>query len=106
MGVKEVREYKRQNGKNPFGEWFDALKDVKGKAIIRTRLRKLSLGLFGDYGSVGGGVYELRIFFGPGYRIYFGMDGKDVILLLLGGDKGTQQRDIKMAREYWLDYLA
>jgi putative addiction module killer protein len=64
----------------------------------------LQLGLFGDAKSVGEGVNELRIAFGPGYRIYYALDGEVVVLLLCGGDKSTQGKDIKQAKDYWNDY--
>jgi putative addiction module killer protein len=65
---------------------------------------RLQTGLLGDWDSVGEGVYELRIDFGPGYRVYFGQEGKLLILLLCGGDKSTQTKDIKRAHAYWKDY--
>ena len=72
--------------------------------MIRTLISRLQLGLFGDTKSVGEGVNELRISFGPGYRIYYTLEDKLVILLLCGGDKSTQDKDIKLAKEYWSDY--
>ena len=73
--------------------------------IIRARLNRIRLGNFGDCKSVGGGVDELRIDFGPGYRIYFGRDGATVIVVLCGGDKKTQARNISTAQRYWKEYL-
>jgi putative addiction module killer protein len=73
--------------------------------VVRARLNRIRLGNFGDCKSVGGGVVELRIDFGPGYRVYFGRDGRLVVVLLCGGDKRTQARDILRAREYWKEYL-
>jgi putative addiction module killer protein len=67
---------------------------------------RLSVGLFGDWKSVGDGVYELRIDYGPGYRVYYGQDGDILILLLSGGDKATQRKDIEKAHDYWKDYKA
>ncbi|MBI5395799.1 MAG: type II toxin-antitoxin system RelE/ParE family toxin [Verrucomicrobia bacterium] len=92
------------NGRNPFREWLHALKNDRGRAKIRVRLNRLRLGNFGDCKSVGEGVLELRIACGPGYRVYFGRDGRTLVVLLCGGDKGSQSRDIARAREFWLDY--
>jgi putative addiction module killer protein len=100
----EVRTYEAIDGKVPFNEWLKSLGDRKGRAVIRTRISRLQLGLFGDAKSVGEGVNELRISFGPGYRIYYALEGKSVILLLCGGDKSTQDKDIKLAKGYWDDY--
>jgi putative addiction module killer protein len=72
--------------------------------IILKKVKRIALGNFGDTKSLGDGVYELRIDIGPGYRVYYGLDGKTVVLLLSGGDKSTQIKDIKQAKEYWNDY--
>jgi putative addiction module killer protein len=80
-----------------FGDWLDSLRDVIGKARIIARLRAAEHGNFGDYETVGGAVYEMRVHYGPGYRIYFTRRGEVVYLLLMGGDKSTQKRDIKRA---------
>jgi putative addiction module killer protein len=101
---KELRLYKTNDGKIPFADWFDALRDIKTQAIINKRLDRVRLGNFGDCKSVGSGVFELRIDYGSGYRVYFGQVGLTVVLLLCGGDKSTQNRDIEIAKEYWLDY--
>lgn len=104
VSPKEIREYLTALGRSPFGEWLSLLKDVRGRAKVRIRLDRLSLGNLGDYKPVGEGVQELRIDFGPGYRVYIGQDGKSLILLLCGGDKSTQAQDIQAAQEYWADY--
>jgi putative addiction module killer protein len=80
------------------------LRDAQVRARILTRLDQLERGLLGDWKSVGEGVYELRIEYGPGYRVYYAKEGNIVILLLCGGDKSTQQEDITRARRYWIDY--
>lgn len=81
-----------------FDAWLIALKDNVGKAMIAKRIRKAEAGNFGDYEPVGGGISELRIHYGPGYRAYFTRRGEVVYLLLLGGNKSTQKRDIKRAK--------
>jgi putative addiction module killer protein len=100
---REIQRYVTPEGRVPFDEWFDSLRDVKTKTIINKRLNRLSLGSLGDYRSVGEGVCELRIDFGPGYRVYFGQIGTAIVLLLCGGDKSTQDQDIRKAQEYWTD---
>lgn len=81
-----------------FERWLTELRDANAKVCIRTRIRRLSLGNPGDVKSVGGGISEMRIDYGPGYRVYFTQRGALVILLLCGGDKRTQQQDIKQAK--------
>lgn len=88
----------------PFADWLAALKDRRSAGIVRARLNRIRLGNFGDCRSVGGGVEELRIDFGPGYRVYFGRRGTMVVVLLCGGSKGTQTRDIAAAQKYWKEY--
>ncbi len=101
---KELLIYETTAGKTPFEEWLDDLKDRKARAIIRTKLDRLEYGNAGKYEPVGNGVYELKIHFGAGYRVYFGEDGKTLIVLIWGGDKSTQERDIQKAKDYWTDY--
>lgn len=86
----------RQTGK--FAEWFRDLRDRRASERIAQRLARVQYGLFGDVKPVGGGVSELRIDYGPGYRVYFTRRGSTVILLLCGGDEGSQARDIEAAR--------
>ena len=102
---RKVEYYHTPDGKIPYREWYYSLRDIKVKAIIRERLTRVEHGLLGDAKGVGGGVYELRFDLGPGYRIYFGQEGRTIIWLLCGGDKSTQRKDIKAAQEYWADYL-
>ena|SRR3990167_7044757 len=92
------------HGKSPYEDWLHALKDERGRAKIRVKIDRVRLGNFGDCRSLGEGLFELKIDFGPGYRVYFGQGGKNLAILLCGGDKGTQGRDIEKAREYWADY--
>lgn len=100
----KIREYLTENGQSPFDIWLIGLHDLRARARVDTRLNRASLGNFGDYASVGGGVLELRIFYGPGYRVYYSLVGENVMLLLLGGTKGTQKRDIQIAKAYLADY--
>jgi putative addiction module killer protein len=99
-----VLSYKTISGTIPFDEWFNSLRESKTKSIIDLNIRKLCQGIYGNVRSIGDGIFELKIHFGPGYRIYYTQDGKNLILLLNGGDKGTQQRDILKAKEYAADY--
>ena len=102
----EVREYQTADGKTPLTEWLDALRDGQARARIVARLDRLKAGLLGDWKSVGEGVCELRVDHGPGYRVYYAQDGDTVIILLCGGDKRTQRREIERAHGYWKDYKA
>lgn len=90
-----------QTGKEPAREWLESLRDRTGRARIYTRIERAEAGNFGDHRSVGQSVMELRIDVGPGYRIYYALDGNDIILLLVGGDKSTQSKDIEMAKQFW-----
>jgi putative addiction module killer protein len=99
--VIEIRKYHLPSGTSPFERWFNGIKDKHIRSQIQNRLDRLESGLKGDYKSVGEGVFELRIFEGKGYRIYFAHKSNVIIILLCGGDKSTQQKDIKLAKEYW-----
>ena len=100
----EIRRYVNTAGIDVFGEWFDALTDRQAQARVRARIDRLERGLFGDARSCGEGVWELRIDWGPGYRVYYARTGERIILLLIGGDKRKQQADIERAKEYWHHY--
>lgn len=93
MSMIEVRQT------DEYSEWFANLRDKQARARINTRIRRLSLGNPGDVKPVGEGVSELRIDYGPGYRVYFFQRGREVVILLAGGDKRTQQKDIQAALE-------
>ncbi|OOG68020.1 type II toxin-antitoxin system RelE/ParE family toxin [Algoriphagus sp. A40] len=87
-----------------FDKWLRKLNDRKAKAIILLRLQRIESGNLGDVSQVGDGIEEIRIHFGPGYRIYFRKQGGKLILLLIGGDKSTQDSDIKKAKSIWNEY--
>ena len=100
-----VALYIEENGKNPFLQWLQKLHDAPTKARIQRRIELLQEGNVGDCKALGGGLYELRLFFGKGYRVYYGQREQRAVLLLCGGDKDSQDRDIAQARIYWSDYL-
>jgi putative addiction module killer protein len=97
-------ELEFENGAKPFRKWFSKLRDIDAKAHIRKRIRQAEEGNFGNYRHVGDGVFEFKIFEGPGYRIYFGIDGDTLIVIIIGGDKSSQKRDIEKAKELWQVY--
>lgn len=99
-----LQEYITIAGNNPFAQWLRSIRDKPTRARIRTRLSRLRLGNFGDARSVGEGVQELRLDFGPGYRIYYGLADETVVLLLGGGDKRTQSHDIREAKDHWQEF--
>lgn len=96
--------YETSRGKCPFTQWLNGLKDIQARSKIRLRLERLEMGNFGHCKSIGDGVYELKIDCGPGYRVYYGMIGKKIVLLLSGGSKRTQEKDIEAAKAYFIDY--
>ena len=98
-----LRIYEKKNGKMPFYEWLMD-QDVTIKQIIRTRLDRLSLGNFSNNEPVGDGINEIKVNTGPGYRIYYGIIDSKIVLILCSGDKSTQDKDIKKAKEYFKDY--
>lgn len=101
---KEIRIYETADGKRPFIEWLKYLKDINAKAKILRRIERIKIGNLGDCKSVGKGVCELRIDCGAGNRIYFGQVGNAIVIILCGGEKNTQDKDIIAAQEYWEDY--
>ncbi|HJZ39539.1 MAG TPA: type II toxin-antitoxin system RelE/ParE family toxin, partial [Bacteroidales bacterium] len=78
----QIREYLTEDGRSPFSEWLNKLRDIRARARIRTRLDRVSLGNMGDYAAAGDGIYELRIFYGPGYRVYYGITENNTVVLL------------------------
>ena len=98
---RDVRIYRAANRQEPFTVWFDKLTDDRARQKIQARIARLRAGNPGHTRSVGDGVHELKIDFGPGYRVYFGYDGPMIVILLCGGDKSTQNADIRAAKAYW-----
>lgn len=100
----KIDYYTTDWGKIPYREWFESLSDFNAQAVIDARLARLRLGNFGKCDPVGEGVLELKIYYGSGYRIYFGKADVELILLLSGGVKSRQQSDIETAKSYWRNY--
>lgn len=105
MKIIDIILYTSHTGKQPFVAWQDKL-DKTTRTIINQRLIRIRNGNFGDCKSIknSGGVYELRINYGAGYRVYFGKHGSNIVVLLVGGDKGSQKRDIAQANQYWRNF--
>jgi putative addiction module killer protein len=101
--MPEIRYYVAPGGLQPFAKWYAGLEAVARAKVTRALVR-LEQGSVSNVKSVGEGVLEYRIEFGPGYRVYFGRDGEALVILLIGGTKKRQQRDIDAARAYWQDY--
>ena len=104
VSEKQVENYERPDGSCPFDDWMDSLRDQRARARIWARIVRVRLGNVGDCESVGGGVLELKIDYGAGYRVYFGQAGIKLVILLCGGDKSSQGEDIRRAIEYWAEY--
>jgi putative addiction module killer protein len=102
--VIEVNHYVSRAGKDLFEEWLTQLPDARTQAKIASRINRLGAGNFGDCKSLRQGLFELRIDWGPGYRVYYAMTGRECVLLLCGGDKRRQSSDIERALEYLRDY--
>ena len=103
MDYIEIEIYQELSGKQPYLNWENGLsRDVR--AIVTARLARIRVGNFGDCKTFDG-INELRIHYGPGYRVYFGKKGRTIVILLCGGDKSTQKKDIKKAKVFWKDYL-
>lgn len=99
----DIEVYTDEKGKSPFEEWLLGL-DTSVQLRVTARIDRIRDGNFGDSKALQEGISELRLHFGSGYRVYYGKVGRRVVLLLCGGDKGSQQRDIKKALNYWEDY--
>lgn len=100
----EIRHYLDDRGRDVFQRWLDGLGDMQGRVAITRRMSRVEQGNFGDHKYLNDGISELRFDLGPGYRVYYAMDGETVVLLLGGGDKDSQERDIARAIEAWSDY--
>lgn len=99
----EIKEYLDATGRSPYGKWFNRL-NAAAAAKVATAVQRMALGNLSNVKSVGAGVQEFRIDFGPGYRIYLGRDGDRIVILLAGGTKKRQDDDIAAAQSYWKDY--
>jgi putative addiction module killer protein len=101
---KTVEIYRDKFGKEPYTIWIKSLKDSTTKARIEQRVRRIENGNFGNHKSVGEGVWELKLDFGPGYRVYFVHENDQIVILLCAGSKNSQQRDVAQAQSYWKEY--
>ncbi len=100
----EIHHYIDRNGRDQFAQWRANLRDIKARIAIGRRIMRMEYGNLGDHKPLREGVWELRIDVGPGYRVYYAMEGKAVILLLCGGDKRKQNADVEKACEFWRDW--
>jgi len=100
----EIRHYLTASGSDPYQQWMDDLRDLKGRVVILRRIDRLANGNFGDHKFCQDGVWELRIDFGPGYRVYYAQEAATIVLVLWGGSKRSQSADIKQAVRHWRDY--
>src|SRR5688572_23513912 len=105
MSEKDIRKLELDNGTVPFDEWLSGLSDRRMEAAVDARLARVRAGNFGDHKRLGDGVSELRIDIGPGLRLYFGEWRRQIIVLIGGGNKKTQQRDIQRAKNLWQHWL-
>jgi putative addiction module killer protein len=101
---REVWFFVASDGICPFVEWMDSLRDGRVHSRVSVRIRRLATGNLGDVKALKDGLFEMRLHFGPGWRVYFGMEDAHIILLLTGGTKDSQERDIEKARGYWSEY--
>jgi putative addiction module killer protein len=96
----EIKHYLSEQGKDVFLDWFRKLRDLSAKIDVDRRIKRIELGNFGDHKFCRDGVWELRVDIGAGYRVYYALSGQHVVLLLCGGDKSSQDSDIRKACEY------
>lgn len=104
MSFLLIEIFELPDGKAPFRDWLESIRDISTRDRILKRLDRLRFGNYGDHKSVGEGVWEVRLDFGPGYRVYYAQQSDRIIILLSGGDKSSQSRDILRAREYWQSF--
>jgi putative addiction module killer protein len=102
--MRRLLKYVTGNGRCPYDDWLNGLKDKRTYAIVATRLNRIVQGNFGLCKKLGDEVWELKFDFGPGLRVYFAENGDTIVVLLCGGDKSTQHRDIEKAKRYWAEY--
>ncbi len=102
--MNEIQTYQTPDGRKPYAVWLSGLADRQARARVLVRVLRMAAGNFGDCKPLDGGVSELHIDWGPGYRVYFAMAGRRVVLLLVGGDKRRQRADIAAALKYWQDW--
>jgi len=102
---REIRKLELESGRVPFDDWFESLGDLRMQAAVDCRLARVRAGNFGDHKGIGAGVSELRINAGPGLRVYYGEHEKRLVILLGGGDKASQTRDINRAKQLWQQWL-
>jgi len=102
---KSIEIYHDSNGREPFTEWIKSI-SLRDRSRIFARLDRIESGNLGDYKSVSDGVYELRFHFSSGFRVYYGEVNNKIILLLCGGDKSSQKKDVKKAKVYWKDFIS
>jgi putative addiction module killer protein len=100
----EIRHYITSDGKDVYLDWLRTPRDMTARIVMDRRVNRIELGNFGDHRFCRDGVWELRIDVGPGYRLYYAVAGKELVLLMYGGDKRTQSTDIDRACEYWQDW--
>ena len=101
--ARSVEVYTQVDGKSPFNKWFDELNSFAA-AKVTVAIKKMEYGNFSNSKALGAGIWENKIDFGPGYRVYYGKEGDEIIILLAGGTKKRQQRDIEVAKELWAEY--
>lgn len=104
LPTREIVMLETIDGKVPFEEWFNGIRDQKLQISVDARLTRIADGNFGDHKSLRGGVFELRVHKGPGLRVYYGLDGPRIVVLIGGGVKSTQGKDIRKAQELWKEY--
>ncbi|SRR5258708_4953229 len=102
--TRQIIHYRTRLGRQPYSEYIDSLQDRRGAAKIDLRVKRVWLGNLGDHRTVGQGVVELRIDYGPGYRVYIGLHGQELVVLLCAGDKSSQAKDIQNTHFYWDDF--